>query len=109
MTMPQVVVPEMCPRCAPGACARDVPEMCPRCARGVPQVVVPEMCPRCAFCPRCARDVPQVCPRLCPRCAPGVHRQITELPIQINFTFEGPDTCSVVSNFIEFWSLFFNS
>ena len=51
----------------------------------MPQVVVPEMCPRCALCPRCARDVPQVCPRLCPRCAPGVHRQITELPV---FTIE---------------------
>ena len=73
-------VPEVCP----GGFARDVPEMCPmcpRCARGVPQVVVPEVCPRCALCPRCARDVPQVCPRLCPRCAPGVHRQITELPV----------------------------
>ena len=55
-------MPEICPRCAPGGCARD-------CAPG-----------------GCARDVPQVCflPEVCPRCArdcaPGVHRQITELP-----------------------------
>ena len=41
-----------------------VPEMCPRCARGVPQVVVPEIVPRCA---RCARDVPEVpgVPQVC--------------------------------------------
>ena len=52
MTVPQVVVPEMCPRCAPGGCAPGV-----LCAPGVPEM-----------CPRCARD-----------CAPGVHRQITEL------------------------------
>ena len=70
--VPQVVVPEMCPRCARGVpqvvVPEIVPEMCPRCARDVPEV-----CPRCAP-GGCARDVPQVCfvPEVCPRCAPGV-------------------------------------
>ena len=57
-------VPEMCPRCAPGGCARGVPQVC----------FVPEVCPRCA------PGVPEIVPQVCPRCAPGVHRQITELP-----------------------------
>ncbi len=53
--VPQVVLPQVCPRCV----------LCPKCAPGVPQM-----------CPKCAPGVPQVCPG----CAPGVHRQITELP-----------------------------
>ena len=67
-------MPEVCPRCAPGGCARDVPQVC----------FVPEVCPRCA------PGVPEIVPQVCPRCAPGVHRQITELPssIPIESTFK---------------------
>ena len=60
-------MPEVCPRCAPGGCARDV-----LCAPGVP-----EMCPRCAR--DCAPGVPQVCIGRLPsysvicRCTPGAH------------------------------------
>jgi hypothetical protein len=42
--VPQVVLPEVCPRCA----------FCPRCTRGVPLVCS-------GLCPRCARGVPQMC------------------------------------------------
>ena len=72
MTVPQVLVPEMCPRCAPGVPQVVVPEMCPRCARGVPEVCPRWLCPRCAPGVLCARGVPEMCPRCARDCAPGV-------------------------------------
>ena len=63
MTVPQVVVPEMCPRCA----------------RGVPQVAVPEMCFVPQVCPRCAPGVPEIVPQVCPRCASADYRVTTEI------------------------------
>ena len=68
----------MCPRCAPGGCARDVPQVC----------FVPEVCPRCA------PGVPEIVPQVCPRCAPGVHRQITELPQVVLNRLDMKSNCS---------------
>ena len=73
-----MVVPEMCPRCAPGGCARDcardVPEMCPRCAPGGCARDVPQVCFVPEVCPRCAPGVPEIVPQVCPRCASADYR-----------------------------------